>query len=62
MAQDLNQVKFSIKTWDGKWISDPKQQIPSTLEYAAVDYDLKYTDQKLTEEDLFDTSFYESVA
>jgi len=62
IGQDLDQVKKSLQTWDGKWISDPHQEIPSTLEYAAEDYQLKYIEKKLTEKDLFDTSFYDSLA
>ncbi|MHC1631574.1 MAG: ABC transporter substrate-binding protein [Methanotrichaceae archaeon] len=58
---DLDTVKYSLKTWDGAWISDPNVMIPSTLEYAAVDYDLGYIDRNLTKDDLFDTSFYEQV-
>lgn len=62
IGQDLDQVKKSLQTWDGKWISDPHQEIPSTLEYAAEDYKLKYIEKNLTEKDLFDTSFYDSLA
>jgi len=61
IGQDLDEVKSSIKTWDGKWISDPNVQISSTEQYAAVNYDLGYTKKKLAEEDLFDTSFYNSL-
>ena len=60
-GQDLKMVEYSMKTWDGKWISDPELQIPSTVEYAKIDYEMSYTQKELTEEDLFDTSFYESV-
>ncbi len=60
-GQDLKMVEYSMKTWDGKWISDPELQIPSTVEYAKIDYEMNYTQKELTEEDLFDTSFYESV-
>jgi NitT/TauT family transport system substrate-binding protein len=59
--QDLKQVEYSIDTWDGKWISDPRFQIPSTVEYAKVDYEMNYTKKELTEKDLFDTSLYEKV-
>ncbi|HWQ20722.1 MAG TPA: ABC transporter substrate-binding protein [Methanotrichaceae archaeon] len=61
-GQNLDDVKYSIQTWDGKWIADPKIEIPSTTEYASIDYDLNYTSKKLTEKDLFDTSFYDGVA
>jgi len=58
---NLTEIEHSIKNWDGKWVSDPRVQIPSTVEYAKVDYEMKYTKRELTEKDLFDTSFYEKV-
>ncbi len=61
IGQDADQVKKSVLTWDGKWISDPHEEIPSTLEYAAEDYELGYIEKNLTEKDLFDTSFYDSL-
>ncbi len=51
----------SLKTWDGKWCTDPRVSIPSTLEYANVQYELGYIKKPLREEDLFDTSFYEKI-
>jgi hypothetical protein len=44
-----------------KWIHNPHLEIPSTLEYARVHYEMGYTDKLLTEEDLFDTSFYDKI-
>jgi NitT/TauT family transport system substrate-binding protein len=61
-GQDPEMVEYSIKTWDGKWVSDPRIEIPSTVEYAKVDYEMNYTQKELTEKDLFDTSFYEKVS
>jgi NitT/TauT family transport system substrate-binding protein len=61
-GQDLAMVEHSVETWDGKWVSDPNLQIPSTVEYAKIDYEMNYTQKELTEEDLFDTSFYEKVS
>ncbi len=61
-GQNLTMIQHSIENWDGAWISDPHEMIPSVVEYARVDYELGYTgDQLLTEEDLFDTSFYDRV-
>ena len=59
--QDLKTVEYSIKAWDGKWISDPHLQISSTVEYARIDYEMNYTQKELTEKDLFDTGFYDKV-
>jgi len=42
-------------------VSDPNLQVSSTVEYAKVDYDMKYTARELYEEDLFDTSLYQKV-
>jgi NitT/TauT family transport system substrate-binding protein len=58
---NLTEVEHSVKNWDGKWVSDPNVQIPSTVEYAKVDYKMKYTKRELTAKDLFDTSLYERV-
>ena len=52
-------VEYSIKTWDGRWISDPHLQIPSTIEYVRSYRQENHKTQMLTEEDLFDTSFYD---
>jgi NitT/TauT family transport system substrate-binding protein len=61
-GQDLDMVEHSVKTWDGHWVSDPGLQIPSTVEFARIDYQMNYTPKLLNEEDLFDTSFYEKVS
>lgn len=61
-GQDLEEIRYSIKTWDGKWTSDPNIQVGSTVEYAEMDHDLKYTNKTLSRDDLFDTSFYNSTA
>jgi NitT/TauT family transport system substrate-binding protein len=61
-GQDLAMVKHSIEHWDGGWISDPHMTIPSTMEFARINYELGYTGGRLlTENDLFDTSFYDRV-
>ncbi len=51
----------SIHSWDGKWVSDPNIELPTAMEYAKVQYDLGYTDKLLTQNDLFDMSFYNKV-
>jgi NitT/TauT family transport system substrate-binding protein len=61
IGQNIDQVKKSIQTWDGKWISDPHAEIPSTMEYAAEDYELKYIPKSLTEKDIFNTTLYDSL-
>lgn len=59
--QDLSVVEYSMKNWDGSWISDPHVQIPSTMEYARVNYELKYISRMPSEEELFDVSFYDKA-
>jgi NitT/TauT family transport system substrate-binding protein len=59
--QDEKQVEYSIETWDGRWISDPHLQVPSTVGYARIDYEMNYTQKEMTEKDLFDTSLYDKV-
>jgi NitT/TauT family transport system substrate-binding protein len=51
-------VKASIERWDGEWVSNPEIQISSTVEYARVDKQLGYINKSLSEDDLFDSSFY----
>jgi len=60
--QDLKTIEYSLKTWDGKWISDPRIEIPSVLMYAQVNYELNYTRSLLKEDELFNTSLYERVS
>ena len=61
--QNLTVIEHSIRSWDGAWISDPHQIIPSVTEFARVNYELGYTGGKLLGvDDLFDTTFYDRVA
>jgi len=60
-GQDIDQVKESLRTWDGKWISDPRAEIPSTLAYVSENFELKNIKKNLSEEDLFDTSLYDNL-
>lgn len=57
-GQNLTVAEASIKNWDGKWVSDPNLQVPSTIEYAKLDKTLGYINKTLTQDDIFDTSFY----
>ena len=57
-GQDPKMIDYSIKTWDGRWISNPHDLIKSILEIAKFEYKNNYTQKELTEKDLFDTSFY----
>lgn len=61
IGYDLNTVNYSIGHWDGKWISNPHIELECTLEFANISYDLGYINRSLTAEDLFNTSFYNSI-
>jgi len=61
VGADVEMVKESFKRTDMRWIHNPHLEIPSTCEYARVDYEMGYTDKLLTRDDLFDTSFYDKI-
>ena len=54
----LDDVKASLKEWDGNWNSDPNLIIDPVLDYAKIQYDLGYIKVNLTKDQLFDLSFY----
>ena len=54
----LDDVKASLKEWDGNWNSDPNLIIDPVLDYAKIQYDLGYIKTPLTKDQLFDLSFY----
>jgi NitT/TauT family transport system substrate-binding protein len=60
-GQDVETVKTSLAEWDGTWISDPNIVVDSVVGYSQVQYDLGYIEKPLTKDDLFDTSFYDSI-
>ena len=55
----LDDVKASLKEWDGDWASDPNIIVNPVLDYAKIQYDLGYIKKPLTKDDLFDLSFYQ---
>ncbi|MDK2833590.1 MAG: sulfonate transport system substrate-binding protein [Methanolobus sp.] len=58
---DVAVVEKSLQDWDGTWIADPNVIINSTVEYAQVQYDQGTINRQLTQDDLFDLSFYEAL-
>ncbi|AKB42222.1 ABC transporter substrate-binding protein [Methanosarcina mazei] len=60
-TENVEVIKKSLEEWDGTWITDPELIKDSTVEYANVQYELNYTQKPLTEEEIFDTSFYEKA-
>jgi NitT/TauT family transport system substrate-binding protein len=60
-GQDLEMVKYSLRTWDGKWVSDPHVLINDTMDFARFQYSLKYIQKMVNQSDLFDTSLYDNL-
>ena len=60
-GQPLNMVEYSLKTWDGKFISNPHDLINDTMKYAEFQYKTNYVKKEMTEKDLFDTSLYDNL-
>jgi NitT/TauT family transport system substrate-binding protein len=60
-GQDLGMIKYSIKTWDGKWISDPYLLINDTMDFARFQYASNYTQKMLNQSEIFDTNLYDKV-
>ncbi|MCC7575760.1 MAG: ABC transporter substrate-binding protein [Methanomethylovorans sp.] len=58
---DIKIVQNSIKDWDGTWVADPHLIVNSTVDYANIQYELGYIKKPLTEKDIFDMSFYDSL-
>ena len=60
-GQDLEMIKYSIKTWDGKWMSDPHLLINDTMEFAEAQYAMNYIQKRVNQSDLFDNILYDEV-
>ncbi|MPM48845.1 putative aliphatic sulfonates-binding protein [bioreactor metagenome] len=60
-TENVEVVKKSLEEWDGKWITDPAIIENSSVNYANIQYGLGYIDKNLTEDQIFDTSFYEKA-
>ncbi|MEI7649612.1 MAG: ABC transporter substrate-binding protein, partial [Methanomicrobiales archaeon] len=58
----LEDIKTSLKIWDGKWVSDPNLIVDPVLDYAKIQYDLKYIKMPLTKDQIFDLSFFKKIS
>lgn len=64
---DVAVIKRSMNITDAQWIHDPHLEVESSLEYAQVIYEIneeRYESkgiEPLTEDDIFDTSFYDEI-
>lgn len=54
----IDEVKASLREWDGDFVTDPNVIIGPVLDYAKIQYDLGYIKKSLTQSDLFDLAFY----
>ncbi|MDV4343873.1 ABC transporter substrate-binding protein [Methanoculleus sp. YWC-01] len=60
-GQNVETVKASFQDWDGTWTADPNVITTSVVEYTELQYELGYISKPLTQDDLFDLSFYEKA-
>ncbi|MCM2466925.1 ABC transporter substrate-binding protein [Methanoculleus oceani] len=60
-GQNVETVKASFRDWDGTWTADPQVITSSVVEYTELQYELGYISKPLTQDDLFDLSFYEKA-
>jgi NitT/TauT family transport system substrate-binding protein len=60
-GQDVDVIKKSFRDWDGAWVSDPNLIIDSVVDYARIQHELGYINRPLTEDEIFDLTFYEKV-
>ncbi len=56
-----DQVVQSIDEWDGSWIADPNIIVDSVTDFAQIQYNLGYIKKPLTQDEIFDLSFYEKA-
>lgn len=61
-GQDIEVIRYALHTWDGKWVSEPNLQVPSAIGFASIDYKMNYTSKPLKRDDIFDTSFFDTIA
>ncbi len=54
----LADVQASLNDWDGNWNADPNLIVEPVLDYAKIQYELKYIKTPLTKDQIFDLSFY----
>ncbi|MEN6395702.1 MAG: ABC transporter substrate-binding protein [Methanoregula sp.] len=54
----LSDVTDSLEEWDGDWTTDPNVIVASVIDYANIQYKLGYIQKPLTQDQLFDMSFY----
>jgi NitT/TauT family transport system substrate-binding protein len=58
---DIEVVKESLKNWDGAFVTDPALIVDPVMDYAEIQYELGYIKKPLTQDELFDLSFYQKA-
>jgi NitT/TauT family transport system substrate-binding protein len=58
---NVDEIKASLRDWDGDFVTDPNVIISPVLDYARIQYELGYIKKSLTQGDLFDLTFYQKV-
>ncbi|EHQ36724.1 ABC transporter substrate-binding protein [Methanoplanus limicola] len=54
-------VKDSFSNWDGEWVSDPNIITGGVMDYVKTQAELGYIEKELTQDEIFDLSFYEKA-
>jgi len=58
---ELDVIKASFATWDGRWVTDPAIIIDSVVDYTVVQSELGYIKEPMTADEIFDLTFYEKA-
>jgi len=60
-GQDPDIIKRSLEVWDGAWVSDPHIIYSSVMEYVDMQENLGYLTEYVTDDQVFDTSFWDEM-
>ncbi|MDD1719469.1 MAG: ABC transporter substrate-binding protein [Methanoregulaceae archaeon] len=60
-SANVDEIRKSLQEWDGTFVTDPNVIIKSVLDYAKIQYELGYIKTPLTQDQLFDLSFYQKA-
>ena len=60
-GQEADVILRSFDIWDGAWVSNPHIVIDSVMKYVEMQEELGYLTDHVSEEQLFDTSFWDSI-
>ena len=60
-SSNLEDVKLSLREWDGSFNADPDLIVDPVMDYATIQYNLGYIKKQLTQDEVFDLSFYKKA-